>query len=231
MTNVPEFEDLQRVELFYDLTEAQMTVAQRLCQAQELAQGEILVAEDQPGDLIYIILTGSVKIFVAGGAGQEVILAMRGPGEVIGEMSLLDGLGRSASVVTQEPCRLLSLNRLDFWSELWEMPPITYNLARILTRRLRLATAQIQALSALDTQARLARQLLAFAQDYGHAAGDDAVLIPLHMTQAELANMVGSSRVRVNQVMGYWKRRKYISVDRGHRITVLNKAALAQYCA
>lgn len=230
VSSVPTFDELQRVELFRNLNPSQLAAVQRVCSRRQLPGGSMVMAIAEPGDFIYGVVEGAVKIVVTGEEGQEIILAMRGVGEVIGEISLLDGQPPSANVVTQGPCVLLCLRRADYWAELSEILPIVYNLAHILTRRLRFASTQIQALSSLDAQARLARQLLAFAQEYGHETKDGAIVISLRLTQSDLAALVGSSRVRVTQMLGYWKRHKYIHIDQSHHITILDQDALRKYC-
>lgn len=127
-------------------------------------------------------------------------------------MSALDGQRRSATVVTQEPSVLFWLTCADFWEVLWEMPPISYNLVRSLSQRTRVLTAQVQAISSLDVQGRLARQLIILAQEYGRpypAKGAAAQLIPFQLKQAEIAAMIGATREQVNQLLSAWLRRDF----------------------
>jgi len=157
-----------------------------------------------------------------------VILAILGPGDTVGEMSLVDSAGRSANVVTLEKSELLWMDRATFQECLQTMPAVTYNLVHILSDRLRLANEQIQALATLDVYGRVARQVLAFARQYGRPTDDGGTLIPIRLTQSDIADLVGASRERINQVVVSYKRQKYIAVDRRYRITVYNKEALAQ---
>jgi CRP/FNR family cyclic AMP-dependent transcriptional regulator len=100
-----------------------------------------------------------------------------------------------------------------------------------MSRRLRLANEQIQALAALDVYGRVARQLLAFAQVYGAPVAGGDVVIPLRLTQTDLADLVGASRVRVNQVLVAFRESRHISVDQQQRITIHHPEALAEFCA
>ena len=109
-------------------------------------------------------------------------------------------------------------------------PLIAQNLVRILSRRVRLANELVQALANLDVHGRVARQLLAFADKYGESGSNGDVLIPLRLTQGDIADLVGASLKRVNQVMVSFKNQGYISVDEKYRITVHNCKALARYC-
>ena len=223
--------DLSGVALFKELDNEQLAWIARRLHRQTLAAGSNLALTEQPGEVVYIILTGTIKIYKQNLDGAEVILAVLGPGDTVGEMSLVDSVGRSANVVAQEDTTVLWMGRAAFQECLQTLPAVTYNLVQILSKRLRLANEQIQSLATLDVYGRVARQILAFAQQYGQptsTAGD--TLIPIRLTQSDLADLVGASRERTNQVMVYYKRQKFISVDRRHRITLRNQAALAERC-
>jgi CRP/FNR family cyclic AMP-dependent transcriptional regulator len=110
------------------------------------------------------------------------------------------------------------------------MPTMMRNLVRILSRRIRLANAQIQSLATLDVYGRVARQLLAFANEYGRRTPNGGTVITLRLTQSDLADLIGATRVRVNQVLVDFRQHNYISVDQNHRITVHDQEALARRC-
>ncbi len=175
-----------------------------------------------------MILEGTAKVYVTPADGTEVILAILGPGEIVGEMSAADSLGRSASVLTLEDSTLLWMDRHAFLSSMEEMPTIARNLVGILSRRLRLADTNPRCLAALDAHGRVAVQLLAFAREYGEPLPDGDTLIPLRLTQTDLAGLVGASRVRVNQALGYYRKRGSISLDKDHRIIVRDEESLAR---
>jgi CRP/FNR family cyclic AMP-dependent transcriptional regulator len=193
------------------------------------AGATIMVAE-QPGEVAYILLTGTLKVLITQVDGTDVILAILGPGEVVGELSLVDHLGRSANVIALEPVTLLWLDRNTFQECRRAFPSLTDNMFTVLARRLRLANAQIQALATLDVYGRVAHQLLAFADAYGEPVPEGGIRIALRLTQSDLAGMVGATRVRVNQVLGAFKRNEYISVDAAHHITVYDADALELHC-
>jgi CRP/FNR family transcriptional regulator, cyclic AMP receptor protein len=190
------------------------------------AGASVLTAE-QPGEAIYIIIEGSVKIHLLTPDGTEVILAVLGPGEIVGEMSLADSLGHSANVTTLEESALLWMDRRTFRSGVEGSTVLGRNLADVLSRRLRLANAHLLSLATLDVPGRVASQLLALAHEYGEEASD-GVLIPITLIQADLAALVGASRVRVNQALGFFRKRNAISVDKDGRITVLDADVLAR---
>ena len=192
--------------------------------------GASIMTAEQPGEAIYILLEGTVKIYVDKADGTEVILALLGAGDTIGEMSLVDSAGHSASVITMEKSIFLWLDRRSFHNCLDTVPGLTRNLVRLLSGRLRLANEQVLALSTLDVTGRVARQILAFAERYGMEDAGGDVGIPLRLTQTDLAGLVGASRERVNHSMVFLKQQKYISVARNHHIVVHDREALAARC-
>lgn len=228
MPTTPDPSALSKVTLFRGLASEQLARLGTLLHHRSFPAGANVITAEQPGESAYVILTGSVKVHVAQPDGTDVILAILGPGEIVGEMSLADSLGRSANVTTLEESALLWMDRATFRTSLREIPAMSHNLVNLLSRRLRLANTHARSLAALDVYGRVANQILAFAREYGKTAPNGDVLIPLRLTQTDLAGLVGASRVRVNQALGYYRQRNYLSVDKDHRITVHDTAALAQ---
>jgi len=227
---IPDLKDLNTITLFQDLTAEQLSWLDHHLHRQGFPAGSNIVMADQPGEIVYIIVSGTIKIYVQQMDGTEVILAILGPGDTVGELSLLDSVGRSANVVTMEPATLLWMDRATFWECLRTMPAITYKLTEILCGRLRLGNEQIKALAGLGIHGRVARQLLAMAEQYGRPTATGDTLIPIRLTQSDLAGLIGASRESVNHVMVTYKQEKYISVDRKFRITIHNIEALQQRC-
>ena len=189
------------------------------------ANTNVITAEER-GEGVYAILSGTVKVYVTDAAGAEVIIAVLGPGEIVGEMSLADSLGRSASVLTLESSSFLWMDRKTLLATMEETPVVARNLASILSRRLRLANTHTRSLAALDVHGRVAAQLLAFAREYGEDLPEGDTLVPLRLTQSDLAALLGASRVRVNQALGYYRRGGAISVSSDHRITIHDQQVL-----
>jgi CRP-like cAMP-binding protein len=231
MPAVEDPKSLSKMLLFEGLTERELEkLNTELLHRKLFEPGTNIITVAQPGDVVYILLEGSVKIYVDQLDGSEVILAFLGPGDTFGEMGIIGSGGRSASALTLEPCVCLAIDRKTFLQSLRTMSNLSYNLVRLLSRRLRLANEQIQALSSLDVRGRVARQLLAFAQRYGEPNANTEVLIPLRLTQTDLAALVGASRERVNQVIVDLKEAGHISVDATHHITVHDIQALVERC-
>jgi CRP/FNR family cyclic AMP-dependent transcriptional regulator len=230
MPAVEDVKSLNEVGLFEGLSTEDLNRLNLLLHKRAFATGLNIITVAQPGDLVYILLDGTVKIYVDQLDGSEVILAFLGPGDTFGEMSMVDTAGRSANVIALEECNCLIMDRNAFYQCLKSMKGLSYNLVRLLSRRLRLANEQIQALSTLDVRGRVARQLLAFAQQYGEADPSNNVRIPLRLTQTDVAALVGASRERVNQVIVDFKDSGFISVDPSHRFTVHDVQALVGRC-
>ncbi len=221
--------DLRTINLFQHLSPRELAEVEGLLQQRTFAAGTTLISAQQPGEVVYLILNGTVKIHMEQLDGSDVVIAMLGAGDVVGEMSLLDSAGRSASVVTQEESTLAWMQRAAFQHCLNTIPTMAANLVRTLTGRLRMANAQIQALATLDVSGRVARQLLAFAERYGIAM-EAATLIPMRLTQSDLAALVGASRERVNQAIVGYKQQGVISINQRFYIIIHDLAALAADC-
>jgi CRP/FNR family cyclic AMP-dependent transcriptional regulator len=230
MAAVEDASSLRHLTLFSDLPLEKLERLNGLLHRTSFAQGAGILAAEQPGEAIYVILDGTVKIFVGRPDGSETILALLGPGDTVGEMSLVDSVGHSASVIALERSTLLWLDRRHFHECIETMPELSRNLVRLLSGRLRLANELILALTSLDVAGRVARQLLAFAERYGRESEDGSVTIPLRVTQTDLAALVGASRERVNHAVVFLKRQGTISVKRNRHIVVYDREALAQRC-
>ena len=229
MAGVTDPSELRGLELFRGLSPSELTRVNELLGKTNFASGATIFTATQPGEIAYIVLSGTLKVSVIQPNGRELTLALLGPGEIVGELSLADRAGRSADVVTLEPATLVWIDRATFERLRRDIPLITENLIRLMARRLRLANGQLEALATLDVHGRVARQLLALGDVLGEETPDAQVLIPLRITQSELAALVGATRVRVNEVLVGFTRRKHIAVDPQHRITILDRPALEAY--
>jgi CRP/FNR family cyclic AMP-dependent transcriptional regulator len=218
--------DPETIPLFRGLTPTEQRQLHELLGVRTFPAGADILTAEQPGDVAYILLAGTVKVQIDGPDGTPVILAILRAGEVVGEMSLVDRLGRSATVVAMEPITVAWLTHTDFWHCLRSMPTMSFNLASILSRRLRLANTHVVALATLDVEGRLADQLLALADAYGEGTPDGGCRIPFRLTQGDLAALVGASRVRVNQILVSWKHNDFLTVDGRHIVTLRDRRAL-----
>ena len=233
MTDTPRQKDdtrnlLADIELFKGLTAAQLEWVAQRAHRRVFEAGRNVLTIEQPGEAVYIVLHGTVKIHIEQGE-RDVILSILGAGDLLGEMSLIDSVGRSASAVTLEDSLMLWMDKVTFSYILDNFTPVARNLVRILSSRVRLSDQLIQALATLDVNGRVARQLLAFAEKYGREK-DGATQIRIVLTQSDIADLVGASRKRVNQAIVLFKERGLIDTDAGGRIAIKNGEGLARFC-
>jgi CRP/FNR family cyclic AMP-dependent transcriptional regulator len=218
-----------QIPLLRNLREADLAHVTGLLHRRTFASGISLMQAGERAESVFLVVAGSFKVHIPQSDGSDAILAVLGPGELIGEISVLDSLGRSASATTLEESTVLAMSRSSFWACLESMPAMSYNLVLLLCRRLRLANAHAQCLATLDVSGRVALQLLSLAREYGSDEEDGSTIIPIRLTQAELASLIGASRVRVNQVVVTYKRLGYVSVDERQHWRIRDATRLAQY--
>ena len=147
-------------------------------------------------DSLYIVISGRLKVMMSDADGKEVILSLIGPGEFFGEMGLIDDSPRSASVVTIEPCELLSITKRDFKKCLAENFEMSMAVMRGLVRRLREADRKIGSLALLDVYGRVARLLLDMSEDV-----NGQKVVTKRLPKQDIAKMIGASREMVSRVM------------------------------
>ena len=219
---------LADIDLFAGLTPTQLDWVAQRAHRRVFEAGRNVMTIEQPGEAVYIILYGTVKVHIEQG-DRQVIISILGTGDLLGEMSLIDSVGRSASAVTLENSLLLWMDKTSFNYMLDNFTPVARNLVKILSARVRLSDQLIQALATLDVNGRVARQLLAFAEKYGREK-DGATQIRIALTQGDIADLVGASRKRVNQTMVLFKEQGLIDTNAEGRISLCNKDGLARYC-
>lgn len=220
-------DSLAQVPLFSGLQPADLELIGQRVRQRRYRGSEVIFHKDDPGIAFYMILSGRVKVHTETSDGTEVMLAVLSAGDFVGELSLLDGEPRSADVSTLEPTEVLVLTRDDLLACIHQAPRIAINLLATLAGRLRRTNETVQALSSLDVQARLAKQLLLLSQQHG-VQTPQGNQIGIRLTQSDLAGLVGASRESVNKVLGYFRKRSWISLDDQHRITVLKPDDLAK---
>jgi CRP/FNR family transcriptional regulator, cyclic AMP receptor protein len=223
-TTVQDVPNLARVPLFTDLDEESLRELSAVARKRVFRQGEVIFHRDDPGQVLYIVKEGKVKIALTSPDGQEVSLTVFGAGECFGELSILDGEPRSADAVALERVELYALQRQDFVNVVMSHPKIAIQVMKVISQRLRQADQQIEDLLFLDVYGRVAKKLLELSEVHG-VPTTQGVRIELRLTQQELASMVGASRESVNKVMGYFTDKRYIMTDK-HKITLMKLADL-----
>lgn len=210
----------KQVSFFADLPEEEIQVLSSATKRRTFRAGEVIFHRDDPGQVLYMIKEGKVKICIISPDGQEVSMAVFGRGEYFGEFALLDGLPRSTDAVALEKVECYTLQRSDFHNTIQKNPKIAILILEALSKRLRNTNQMVEDLIFLDVYGRVAKKLLELAEAHGIKA-DDGVRIDVRLTQQELASMVGASRESVNKVLGYFTDKNFISTDK-HRITIHN---------
>lgn len=209
---------LGKVGLFEHLTEDQLS--ELAAQSRELSfrKNAILMTEGDPGETMYIIKTGSVKVYVSDDEGRELVLYHQGAGAVIGDIALLDDEPRSASVSTLEATTALMIRKPVFLACLRNSPDMAINIIRSLTQRLRDATEGSRSLALDNVYRRLADKLMELSQ----VADGDTRYLPQKYSHQQLGNMIGASREMVGKVMAELVKGNYIEVRTG-KIHLLRK--------
>lgn len=188
------------------------------------ATNDVIFRKGSPGHGMMAVIKGRVKISSPSPDGKEVVLNVINPGEVFGEIALLDGKERTADATAMSECELLVLERRDFIPFLERHPEICVRLLAVLCERLRRTSEQVEDVLFLELPARLAKTLLRLAETHGKPA-EGGTRIGLRLSQRELANMVGSSRESINKQLREWQREGMIDMREG-AITLMNAPAL-----
>lgn len=215
---------LQRVALFRNMPPEMLRQLATHLQQVSFRSGRDIFHEGDPGSAMFIVLSGTVRIYIPSASGRDVVLAVHRDGDIFGEMALLDHGPRSASAQTIEPAQMLRLNASDFDSVLEDHPEAARAIIEVLVERLRQTNQSIQDAYLLDVPGRLARRLLLISEEHGHDV-DAGRELGLRVSQQELANMIGASRVAVNKQLQAWRQNGIVNVNR-QRITILDPEAL-----
>ncbi|MBI4429582.1 MAG: Crp/Fnr family transcriptional regulator [Ignavibacteriales bacterium] len=209
---------LRNVPIFSDLEDKDLLRIVKLGVRQKYKKGNIVVLEQESGAALFVIITGKVKVVRTDEDGREVILSMFGPGEFFGEMSLLDGLARSASVVATVKSELFMIHRRDFLQLLEEYPQVAISLLAELAMRLRKADMQIKSLSLKDAAGRVANVLLMLSDDLGVFRKGKVEIEDLPLQQ-DIANMAGTSRETVSRMIHHFIRNSEVDL-KGNKLTI-----------
>jgi CRP/FNR family transcriptional regulator len=192
-----------------------------------LREGETLFRAGDVGDGCYRIQTGLVKIVVASQQGEERIISLLGPDAIVGELSIIDGRPRSASVVAIADCSLSFVSRAKFQKHTEAHPELTSYLVRTLARRLRDSDDALAAATFLSVKARLARALLNLAGYVGKENGGGRIQLRHKISQSDLAAMAGVARENVSRTMSEWRKRDIVTRSSDY-YSINDPKALAQ---
>lgn len=189
-------------------------------------KSEPVFLKGDPGNAMMAVLSGRVQICTYSTDGREVVLNVILPGEVFGEIALIDGGERTADAFVMETTELLILSRRDFLPYLESNPKVCVKLLEMMCLRLRWTSEQLEDFSFLDLRSRLAKRLVYLAALHGEETAQ-GTRIGVRLPQHLLAGMIGTSREAVNKQLRAWEGERVIDVNRG-TITILDHAALKQ---
>ena len=210
--------------LFSGLGEDLLCRIIRLAVTRCYVDGELLFSKGDAADGLLAVASGQVRISVLSAAGKEILLNLLGPGEIFGEIGLLDGQPRTANAVAKGPLEVVLLRRRDFLPLLDESPALSRHIVALLCERLRWTSALIEDAAFLDLEGRLAKRLLLMADTYGRTV-PAGVRIELRLSQQDLGQMVDASREKVNRRLHGLRQRGAIDIDHGY-VVITDRQAL-----
>lgn len=215
----------KEVPLFADITDAELTELVKDFVHRHFRDGESIFEQGDPGEVIYLIESGQVRIFMHGAAGQELSMIVHGAGDMFGEMSVIDGLPRSASARAMEDTVVFALSRDNFRKHLRRSSQLAMNFMKALSLRVRYSSEMVGNLALLDVATRLALKLVELTQTHGEQQNDGSIRIDMTLTQSDLASMIGTTRESINKALGNFKRQGLLKHEQGH-IVILQIEAL-----
>jgi CRP-like cAMP-binding protein len=211
---------LRNVPIFTDLTDSDLTKIASNMVPRVYEKGQMILLEESMGETFFIITQGAVKVTRLSADGREVILAMLGESDFFGEMSLLDGEGRSANIVANEYAKVLTLSRSDFLDCLESYPKIAIALLEELAIRLRKSDQQIESLSLSDSEHRIGITLIRLAGELGTIKQGHVTVKNLPYQQ-DIANMAGTSRETVSRTLKLIEDKKLVR-RKNRNLTIYN---------
>ena len=218
---------LRRVPLFSDVKEKDLRVILKNTTERRYRKGSYMFFEKEPGNTLFIIISGLVKIYKSDASGRIKTLTYLKEGDFFGEMAMLDEEARSASAQVMQDTHVLVLERQNFHKEIMGSPAIALKVMKTLSARLRIADKQLEDLTFRNLPGRVASTLLQLAEKHGEKTRE-GMRINLSMTHQELAEMVGTAREAVTSILGDFRAAKAVQIHNKF-ITITNKEELASW--
>ncbi|MCU1697141.1 MAG: hypothetical protein JWR34_3204 [Mycobacterium sp.] len=203
---------LARAGLFQGVERSAVSALTKQLQPVDFPPGHVLFAEGEPGDRLYIIVSGKVKIGRRSPDGRENLLTIMGPSDMFGELSIFDPGPRTSSATAITEVRAVSMDRDALKAWIKDRPEIAERLLRVLARRLRRTNSDLTDLIFVDVPGRVAKKLLGLAQRFG-TREDGAMRVTHDLTQEEIAQLVGAARETVNKALADFAHRGWIQIE------------------
>ena len=213
-------EYFKKIPLFSSLKDDELEAIIKVSVLKKFPKDQLILLENEDGDTLFTIIKGKVKVSIFSEHGKEVIFSILYDGDFFGDMSLLDGKPRSASVVAIEDSEMRLIRRPDFIRLLEKHPQIALKLIEELTSRLRKADERIESLALLDVTGRIAGILLQLAEEKGHHT-PEGIIIESRPIHQELANMAGTTRETVTRLLKQLEQKGYIIMS-GKDLTIID---------
>lgn len=211
---------LHFVPIFSDLSDETLQAIYETGKIKKYEKERIILMEDDDGSAMFFIRSGKVKVTRASSDGKEVILTILGESDFFGEMAIIDGMARSATVATIEESELFMIERTDFLNLLKKHPEVAIALLKELTKRLRDADLKIKSLSLKDAEGKVATIILQLADEMGKIRQGIVEIEKLPLQQ-DLANMAGTSRETISRTLHSFAKRELIELE-GNKLRILN---------
>lgn len=222
-------ERLRAVPLFNELDRRSISQIAGVARPKRCQRGELVVRQGEPGESVFIIESGFLKVQMAAPDGAPTTLGIMGPNEIFGELALFDGQPRSATVSAHTRSDLVVIDRSAFLRLTESTPKLAIAVMKVLARRLRRLSERSDELTGMSLATRLAKQLLLLADHNGHTTGGGRIRLGIKLSQQELGELVGATRESVNKHFGFWRREGVIAVEGG--FVVISNAPLLRTVA
>ena len=213
-------EFLTYVPIFSELGNDALEKIEKIGSRKAYEKNAVVLMEEDAGTALFVIVKGKVKVSRNSGDGREVILTILGESDFFGEMAILDGLTRSATVTAIDESELFIIQRNDFLNLLYEHPEVSVALLQELTRRLRNADMKIKALSLKDAEGKVATVILQLADDIGKIKQGKVEIEKLPLQQ-DLANMAGTSRETISRTLHSFAKKGLVEME-GSKLRILD---------
>lgn len=218
---------LRQAPLFGVLPPQELGALATQCYAHRYRKGEMVFREGEPAERILLIESGRVKLFNTSPQGNELLVAVLGPGQIFGELAVIDRGPRAMSSRAMEDVAVFSLGSDQFWTLLESHPALARRLLELMARRLRRADQNTQDLVFFDAPTRLARKLVELAEEHGEPTGrSDEIRITVRVTQEEIAQMIGTTRASANRLIASFSERGWIDWNDGQPLLLSPEALL-----
>ncbi len=212
---------LRKHPIFCDLDPEALDQLCRYAKHSTLKRGATIYAKGDPGDSLFAVISGTVKISVSSADGRSAILNLIGPGEIVGEVAVLDGQARTADCTANTNCEIFIINRREFLPFVRSQPALAMKFIELLCTRVRWTSDQVEQVILQNLPGRLASALIRLTEKHKTEPAGRTIAI----TQQEISEMVGMTRESINKQLGAWAARKWVRLEHG-AIVVLDARPL-----